>query len=1214
MRKHSIREEVRKRIFILDGGLGTLIQGYGLTEEDFRGDEFASWPVPLKGCNDLLVLTRPDVIGEIHRRYLEAGADIITTDTFSATSIALADYGLQDYAYEISRAGTRVARKAADEFTRIDPRKPRYVAGSVGPTNRTSSIAADINNTALRDITFDELASAYAVQIEGLVDGGADIIQLETFFDTLNAKAAIFAAETVFAKKGVRLPLIVSGTLTNSGRTLSGQTVEAFYASVKHASPLAVGFNCSFGTKQLMPYLKRLSDVCGFAVSVYPNAGLPNLSGGYDETPRMMAADVEEYMRQGLINIVGGCCGTTPEHIAEIAAVAQKYRPRPTPHPEDKTVLSGLEPLTIDDNSNFINIGERTNVAGSAKFARLIREDRYEEALSLARQQIEGGATIIDICFDDGMIDGPAAMTRFLNMAAGEPEIARVPFMLDSSSWDTLEAGLRCVQGKSIVNSISLKEGEGEFLRRARLIRLYGAAAVVMLFDEKGQADTYERKIEVAARAYRLLTENSFPPEDIIFDPNVLAVATGMSEHDAYALDFIRAVGWIKENLPHTNISGGVSNLSFSFRGIDKVRRAMHSVFLCHAIKAGMNMGIVNPAMTIVYDEIEPELLELVTDVVLNRRPDAGERLAAYAERAKAQQAEDQKDMPSAKQWRSLPVAKRINYAMLKGISDYIEQDAAEAFEETKDPLAVIDGMFMPPMEKVGEMFGAGMMFLPQVVKTARVMKKGVNALTPFIEAGQETGNTKKEKIVIATVKGDVHDIGKNIVSVVMSCNGYRITDLGVMVEGDTIVDTAINEKAGAIALSGLITPSLEEMIKVLRELERRGETIPVFVGGATTSALHTAVKMAPEYSGPVIHSGDASENVTLLGRLFGPGREEFLKEIKEKQEKLREAYLSSASGTSLIPIAKARANGRNKRPEDIITPAKTGIEIFRNYPIAEVEKYIDWTYFLTSWDIKGKYPDVLDSPEKGEEAHRLIADAKNLLDKIKQERLLTLNGVTGVFPAVRRGDDIIISSEKGKEITLPQLRSQNPASGKNLSLADYIIPEADGHTDYIAAFTVSAGFGLEELTESFRRENDDYNAIMSKLLADRLTEAFAEAVHQEVRRRLWGFEKGLELPVEDILNEKYRGLRMAFGYPAAPDHSLKKEIFDLLSIGKNTGLYLGENYMIEPAEALCGLIFADSDIHYFDVGRIGEDQLEDYARRRRISTEEARRLLPRNV
>ena len=1214
MRKHSINEEVKKRLLILDGGLGTLVQGYGLTEEDFRGDEFASWPVPLKGCNDLLVLTRPGVIGEIHRRYLEAGADIITTDTFSATSVSLEDYGLQDYAYAISRAGAEVARKAADEFTRRDPQKPRYVAGSVGPTNRTSSIAADMNNTALRDITFGTLATAYEVQIEGLVDGGADIIQLETFFDTLNAKAAIFAAETVFSKKGVRLPLIISGTLTNSGRTLSGQTVEAFYASVKHASPLAVGFNCSFGAKQLMPYLKRLSDISGFAVSVYPNAGLPNLSGGYDETPRMMAADVEEYMRQSLVNIIGGCCGTTPEHIAEIAAIAQKYGPRKIPHHEHKTVLSGLEPLTIDGNLNFINVGERTNVAGSAKFARLIREGNYEEALSIARQQIEGGATIIDICFDDGMIDGPAAMTKFLNMAAAEPEISRVPFMLDSSSWDTLEAGLRCVQGKSIVNSVSLKEGGGEFLRRARLIRLYGAAAVVMLFDEKGQADTYERKIAVAGRAYRLLTENGFPPEDIIFDPNVLAVATGMPEHDAYALDFIRAVGWIKENLPHANISGGISNLSFSLRGIDKVRRAMHSVFLFHAVKAGMNMGIMNPAMTVVYDDIEPELLELVTDVVLNRRPDSGERLAAYAELGKPEQGQEKKDNAAANEWRSLPVAERINHAMLKGISDYIEQDSVEAFKETKDPLTVIDGMFMPPMEKVGEMFGAGMMFLPQVVKTARVMKKGVNALTPFIEAGRQTGNTKKEKIVIATVKGDVHDIGKNIVSVVMSCNGYRITDLGVMVEGDTIVATAIEENAGAIALSGLITPSLEEMIKVLRELERRGEKIPVFVGGATTSALHTAVKMAPEYSGAVIHSGDASENVALLGRLFGPGREEFLREIKEKQEKLRAAYFSSTSGTSLIPLATARANGHKKMSTDIITPVETGVEVFRDYPIAEVEKYIDWTYFLTSWDIKGKYPDVLDSLEKGTEARKLIADAKALLEKIKFGKLLTLNGVAGVFPTTRRGDDIVITAGKGKEIVLPQLRSQNQAASENLSLADYVVPEADGYTDYIAAFAVSAGFGLDELSESFRNGHDDYNAIICKLLADRLTEAFAEVVHREVRRRLWGFEEGPDLSPEDILGEKYQGLRMAFGYPAVPDHSLKKEVFDLLSVEKNTGLRLGENFMIEPAEALCGLIFADPGIRYFDVGRIGEEQLEDYARRRGFSSAEACRLLPRNI
>lgn len=1215
LNKPSLYEEVKKRILVLDGGLGTLIQGYGLTEADFRGEGFASWPVPLKGCNDLLVLTRPDVIGDIHRRYLEAGADIITTDTFSASSVALADYGLQDYAYEISRSGAEVARAAADEFTRRDPRKPRYVAGSVGPTNSTASIASDMDNTALRGITFDELTKAYARQMEGLIDGGADIIQLETFFDTLNAKAAIFAAETVFGEKGVRLPMIISGTLTNSGRTLSGQTVEAFYESVKHASPLAVGFNCSFGARQLMTYLERLSCICGQAVSAYPNAGLPNVSGGYDETPAMMAADVEQYMRQGLINIIGGCCGTTPGHIAAIAEAAGRYAPRTIPDVPQKTVLSGLEPLIIDENSNFINIGERTNVAGSAKFARLIREDRYEEALSIARRQIEDGAAIIDICFDDGMIDGPAVMTKFLNMAAAEPEIARVPFMLDSSSWDTLEAGLKCVQGKSIVNSISLKEGTGEFLKRARLIRHYGAAAVVMLFDENGQADTFERKIEVADRAYRLLTENGFPPEDIVFDPNVLAVATGMPEHDSYALDFIRATGWIKENLPHVNISGGVSNLSFSFRGIDKIRRAMHSVFLYHSIKAGMNMGIVNPAMTVPYNEIEPQLLELCTDVILNRRPDAGERLALCAEKIKSAETGEKPAGTADIAWRGLPVAERISHAMLKGISDHIEADAVEAYGETKDPLAVIDGMFMPPMEKVGELFGSGMMFLPQVVKTARVMRKGVGALTPFIESGQTAGNSGKEKIVIATVKGDVHDIGKNIVSVVMSCNGYRITDLGVMVEGDTIVETAIREKADAIALSGLITPSLDEMIKVLRELERRGRRIPVFVGGATTSGLHTAVRMAPEYSGPVIHSGDASENVALLGKLFGPGREDFLKGIREKQEKLRAAYLASTAGNALKTIVEARANGHTKRRKDIAVPPRPDIKVFDGYPIDEVVKYIDWTYFFTSWDLKGKYPEILESPSQGEEARRLLSDAKSLLGKIKKEKLLKLNGVAGVFPAVGRGDDIVIFPGDRREIILPQLRNQNPAAGRNLSLADYVAEEAaDRGTDYIAAFAVSAGIGLDQLAGKFRREGDDYSAIMAKLVADRLTEAFVEALHEHVRRTLWGFEKGAEFSPEDILSEKYRGLRMAFGYPAAPDHSLKKEVFELLSATRNTGLVLNESYMIEPAESLCGLIFADKDIHYFDVGRIGEDQIKDYADRRGITVEEVRRLLPKNV
>lgn len=1210
MKKHSIRDAVKERILILDGGMGSLIQRAGLSEEDFRGERFRDRGVPLKGCYDVLNITRPDVIAAIHRRYYEAGADIVTANTFSASAISLADHGLQEFSYEISRAGAELVRQLADAFTRETPDKPRFVGGSVGPTNRTASIAADMNNTSLREVAFEELAAAYEVQIEGLIDGGVDVIQLETFFDTLNAKAALFAAERVFEKRGGRLPVIVSGTLTNSGRTLSGQTVEAFYASVSHADPLAVGFNCSFGAKQLLPYLKNLADISRFPVSVYPNAGLPNLAGGYDETAAMMAADVEEYMRQGLVNIVGGCCGTTPEHIAEISKVAAKYPPRkPQPYTH-KTVFAGLEPLAVDENSNFINIGERTNVAGSARFARLIREGKYDEALAIARRQIEGGAQIIDICFDDGMIEGPAAMTKFLNMAAAEPEIARVPFMLDSSSWETLDAGMRCVQGKPVVNSISLKEGESEFLLRAEAVRRYGAAAVVMLFDERGQADTYERKVEVAARAYRLLTKSGFPPEDIIFDPNILAVATGMAEHDSYALDFIRAAEWIRANLPHANVSGGVSNLSFSFRGIDKVRRAMHSVFFYHAIKAGMNMGIVNPEMTVVYSDIEPELLELASDVVLDRRPDAGERLAAYAERVKAEQSGADKPAAATEEWRSLPVAERITYAMLKGVADHIEQDAAEAYGETKDPLAVIDGMFMPAMERVGELFGSGMMFLPQVVKTARVMKKGVAALTPHIEAGREEGGSK-QKIIMATVKGDVHDIGKNIVSVVMSCNGYRILDLGVMVERDTIVDTAIREKVSAIGLSGLITPSLDEMIKVLRELERRGSNIPVIVGGATTSSVHTAVKMSPEYpSGVVIHSVDTSDNVAILGRLFGPGRGEYIAEVKARQNALREAYAGREGGRALLPLAQARAGGYRKPASEIAVPAVEGVRVFRGYPVAEVRRYIDWTYFFVSWGLKGRYPALLDSPEKGDEARKLFADAQAMLDRIEREGLLTLNGAAGVFPARREDDDIVVR-QGGGEIRLPQLRNQNPDGSGNFSLADYV---AEGAQDYICAFAVSAGIGLKELAEKFRAQGDDYGAIMAKLLADRLTEAFAEALHEEVRRSLWGFEKGERLSPEDILAEKYRGLRMAFGYPASPDHSLKKEVFELLEAERNTGLRLSENYMIEPGESLCGLIFADRNIRYFDVGRIDGEQLEDYARRRGTTADEMKRFLPRSL
>lgn len=1212
MNKEIIYDIIKERILVLDGGLGTMIQPYRLSEADFRGEEFSSWGMPLKGCNDLLVLTRPDIIAEIHRKYLDAGADIITTDSFNANKVSLSDYGLQEYAYRIGRVAAETARGVADAYMRCHEGTVRFVSGSVGPTSKSASIATDMNDTARREIGFMGLVDGYTPLIEGLIDGGADIIQLETFFDTLNCKAAIFAAEAVFADKGRRLPVIVSGTLTNSGRTLSGQTVEAFYTSVAHVRPLAVGFNCSFGARQLLPYLKRLADVSNYPISVYPNAGLPNLSGGYDESPRIMAAQVEEYLRQGLVNIVGGCCGTTPDHIREIAAVACKYKPRTSPEKRERTVLSGLEPLVIDENTNFINIGERTNVAGSAKFAKLIREERFDEALAIARGQIEGGAQVLDICFDDGLIEGVAAMRKFLNMAAAEPDIARVPVMIDSSSWEVLEAGLQCVQGKSIVNSISLKEGEQEFLRRAALIRRYGAAAVVMLFDERGQADRYERKIEVAARAYRLLTENGFPAEDVIFDPNVLAVATGIPEHDRYGRDFVDATRWIRDNLPGVNVSGGISNLSFAFRGIDKVRRAMHSVFLYHGKRAGLNLGIVNPAMIDLYDEIDAELLELSEDVVLARRDDAAERLASYAERIREDKDANAKSPSAAMEWRTGTTEERIRHAMVKGVADYIEQDALKAVGEGVAPLDIIDRYFMPAMERVGALFGEGKMFLPQVVKTARVMKKGVGALIPLIDGGS-TGTSTKQKAVLATVKGDVHDIGKNIVSVVMSCNGYRIEDMGVMVECDDIVDAAIRHDADVVGLSALITPSLDEMIKIVKELERRGAKIPVIVGGATTSGVHTAVKIAPQYSGPVLYSRDASENVGMLGKLFGSGREEFLAKVKQEQEVIRRTYLATQAKKQLRTLDDARAHRHVKRPESVVVPEYVGVKHYFDYPIGDVIPYIDWSYFMASRGMKGHLPELLESPERGDETRKLMQDARVLLDRICREKLLSLRAVVGILPACGRGDDIVFASERG-EFVLPQLRSQSADASENISLADYVMPCEAGVQDYLCAFASSAGFGLKELVEEFRSQGDEYNAIMVKLLADRLAEAFAEVIHLLVRRDLWGFTRGAVLTVDEVLAGKYPGERMAFGYAAVPDHSLKREVFDLLDVTQSTGMQLTGGFMIDPGESLCGLIFADRDISYFDIGKIDDAQLADYARRRGISEAAARSLLPKNI
>jgi len=1220
MLKFSIYDQIARRILVLDGGLGTMVQGFALSEEDYRGERFADWKTELKGCNDLLVLTRPDVIEGIHEAYFQAGADIVSTDSFNANAISLADYGLEGFVYEINRAAAALARSTADRHTLRNPSKPRFVAGSMGPTNRTASISPDVNDPGFRAVTFEDLRAAYYEQAAGLLDGGVDVLLVETVFDTLNAKAALYAIEELREERGVRIPVMVSGTVTDaSGRMLSGQTVEAFYASVAHAEPLSVGLNCGYGAEGMRPYIRRLAAVAACAVSAHPNAGLPNGFGGYDETPETMAGTIRSYLEEGLLNIVGGCCGTTPAHIAAIADVARRYGPRRVPEPSRTTVLSGLEALRIAPEANFVNVGERTNVAGSAKFARMIREKRYEDALSVARQQVEGGAQIIDVCMDDGLIDGTEAMRDFLNLAMAEPDIARVPVMIDSSKWEVIETGLRCVQGKSVVNSISLKEGEAEFLRRARSIRRYGAAAVVMLFDERGQADTYERKTEVAGRAYRILTEAGFPPEDILFDPNVLAVATGMEQHDRYGLDFIRACRWIKENCPHAKISGGISNLSFSFRGNNRVREAMHSVFLYHAIAEGLDMGIVNPSMLQVYSEIEPDLLERCEDVILARRSDATERLIAFAERIKDKSAAEA-DAAGRLPWREAPVGERLAHAILKGITDFIEADTEEAYRELGNPLRVIEGPLMDGMNRVGELFGSGKMFLPQVVKSARVMKRAVAVLTPYIENERREGGSARtgNRMVLATVKGDVHDIGKNIVSVVLACNGYRIEDLGVMVESEKIARMAVRCEADVIGLSGLITPSLEEMAKVIVAVERMGLRIPILIGGATTSDMHTAVKLAPLYSGPVIHVRDASDDVRILGELNSPRREEYLESVRLRQRALREEFEHKKNGgEALRPLDEARRHRAALDPARRVQPRKTGRFLFRNYPLEEIVPLINWGYFFAAWGLSGRYPDLLEHPEKGEEARRVLHDAQELLHRIVSRRLLKASGAVGIYPAAADGDDIVLYGDdtfSDERLRLPMLRDQRSDRDVDLSLADFLAPAGSGEKDCLGAFVATAGIGLDALVGQFRAAHDDYRAIMAKLLADRLAEAFAEALHRYARTELWGYERPGEKTVEDLFAGRYRGIRPAIGYPSAPDHSLKAELFEWMDVERTVGLSLTESYMIVPGESVCGLIFAHPDARNFSVGRIGADQLADYARRRGMDPERIAALIPQHL
>lgn len=1193
--KRNIGAEINERILVLDGGLGTLIQARKLAEEDYGGHP---------GCNDYLVISRPDVIAAIHTAYFEAGADIISTDTFNANPVSLRDYDLQDRTYEINRAAAALARGVADRFERQD-RKPRFVAGSVGPTNRSASMSPDVNDPGLRNVTFDELADGYAEQIKGLIDGGADLILIETVFDTLNCKAAIYALRTLLGNRTI--PLMVSGTITDaSGRVLSGQTVEAFYVSVEHGNLLSIGLNCAFGARQLMPYIERIGRVAKTAVSAHPNAGLPNVMGGYDESAEHMAVIIEEYLKGGLLNIVGGCCGTTPEHIRAIAEVAKRYKPRTYRAPSDNegaTVLSGLEVQRIEPAANFVNVGERTNVAGSAKFARLIRERQFAEALAVAAEQVEGGAQVIDVCMDAPMIDAPQVMTEFLNLMASEPEIARLPVMIDSSDWTVIEAGLRVAQGKSVVNSISLKEGERKFLDHARTVRAFGAAAVVMLFDEAGQADSYERKIEVAKRAYKLLTESGFPAEDIIFDPNVLAVATGIEEHNDYGRAFIEATAWIKANCPGTKVSGGVSNLSFSFRGNNPVREAMHSVFLYHATRAGMDMGIVNPSMLRIYDDIPKELLELCEDVILNRRPDAAERLTAYAE---AHSADAKSGVADVKHdaWRDADVDQRVIHALVKGITTHIEADTLEAYEKYGSAIEVIDKVLMVGMGQVGDLFGSGKMFLPQVVKSARVMKQAVAVLEPFIKSGESV--EQGAKLLIATVKGDVHDIGKNIVSVVLACNGYRMVDLGVMTPPEKIVEAAMAEKVDAVLLSGLITPSLEEMRIVAEQFERAGLNIPICVGGATTSELHTAVKIAPSYSGLVAHSTDASGCAKLVNNVLKTYG--FHRQYREKQEAIRLKYAELSAARELRPLAEARAHKLKLdfNEKTVAQPKFPGKRVLTRYPLEKIAERIDWTYFFIQWDLAGRYPAIFDHPTKGEEARRLFDDAQAMLRRLIESGLVRADAVIGIVPARSEGDDILIrgcfhgdGSSCGcgaPEIRFACLRGQNPRDESNLCLSDFVSPgPADGlPQDHVAPFALG-------VTCDYRGDSD-YENIMARILCDRLAEAFAAEVSALLRDELWGFPEGSE------------GARIAVGYPSAPDHAGKRLIFDLLDVESEIPLRLTENFMMEPTAAVSGIVFAHPAAHYFHIGVVDNEQLADYARRAGRTIEDLRRMMPNNI
>ena len=1219
----SIHELLTERILILDGAMGTMIQRYGLTEADYRGERFADHPVEVKGNNDLLVLTRPDVIREIHAAYLEAGADIIETNTFNATAISMADYRMESLVGEINREAARVAREAVDAAMAREPERPRFVAGVLGPTGRTCSISPDVNNPGFRNITFDELVTAYGEAVAGLVAGGADLLLVETVFDTLNAKAALYAIDRYFEEQGIRLPVMISGTITDaSGRTLSGQTTEAFYNSLRHVQPLSIGLNCALGAKELRQYVEELSRVCETFVSAHPNAGLPNEFGEYDESPEEMAAEIGEWAASGFLNIIGGCCGTTPEHIRAIAEAVGRCPPRALPVIEKQCRLSGLEPLNIGSDTLFVNVGERANVTGSARFKRLILEENYDEALDVCREQVENGAQIIDINMDEAMLDGEKAMTTFLNLIASEPDIARVPVMVDSSKWHIIEAGLKCIQGKGVVNSISLKEGERPFIEHAREIRRYGAAVVVMAFDEKGQADTRERKLEICRRSYRILTEEvGFPAEDIIFDPNIFAVATGIPEHDNYAVDFIEATREIKQTLPHALVSGGVSNVSFSFRGNNPVREAIHSVFLYHAIRAGMDMGIVNAAQLAVYDDLPTELRERVEDVVLNRRPDATERLLEIADKYKGDGSGTARKEDLA--WREWPVEKRLEHALVKGIEQYIEEDTEEARQQFDRPIQVIEGPLMQGMNTVGDLFGEGKMFLPQVVKSARVMKRAVAWLIPYIEAEKAGESQAAARVLMATVKGDVHDIGKNIVGVVLQCNNFEVIDLGVMVPTETILQKAREHQVDVIGLSGLITPSLEEMAHIAREMEREGFDIPLIVGGATTSKAHTAVKIDPGYQGPVVWVKDASRAVGVVQSLVSAElRERFVEELKTEYERVRERHAGRRAQAKWLPLEQARANKFSIDWDDYQPPAplQQGVLVWEDYDLQEIARYIDWTPFFYAWEMKGIYPHILQDEEKGEEARKLFADAQAMLERIIEEKWLRASAVAAILPAATVDDDDVAlftdESRKERLATLHFLRQQqeHPPGRANLCLADFIAPVESGKSDWLGLFAVTAGHGVDEKVAEFEAKQDDYRAILLKALADRLAEAFAERLHEKIRKEIWGYAPDEQLDNDALIEERYQGIRPAPGYPACPEHTEKGTLWEVLQVEERTGIRLTEHYAMWPTAAVSGYCFSHPQAKYFTVGKIYRDQVEDYARRKGMSVAETERWLAPNL